>query len=225
MNLRELVEYEGGGQPLSGLLDPEGPTVLRLACVTEVRQCYRRARALMRSAAEGEPARGRSLMEEFAGKMAGLARQAEEEGDTPLALLAMHNQASALGLLGHTDEQNLLNRVVFGRIAELPGEADQELQFVFDKALFGLIENDPALLGEVGLNYWVAAVSRAETQRFPDFPGRALRLARYLDNAVGDLDGAEDLLERALRSEFGKADQIQDVRDYLASRPLHRQEA
>jgi hypothetical protein len=216
MDLRTLVELEGGGKPLAELIGQPGVTDFRLLVLLAVREIYRPARAKMRSDNPDVQGVGRDEMREFANVCRVVSGRAREKHDLALALLALHNAASAYGVLGETTVQNMFNVQVVREIEAVAGwEKDPDLRFVHTKAFFGRVENDTEHV--ITTQEWWQAVARLSEDRYPDYPGRALRLARYLDE-IGQVQEAGILLARARAADFGKPDQLADVEAYLVSR-------
>lgn len=212
-SLRSVVEAEGGGKPIRG----SGP---RWFLAHAVRELYRSARAMLRNTSPPEQREdGVVLMKAFIVVMEALSGRFWIEGDIFGALLATHNAASTYGLLGDKDRQNAMNARVLDDLAfyELnpPGrkkmsKADREdLAFVQSKAFWGLLENDKKFAANVDIYEWDRRVWELHEYQYPDFPGRALRLARHFEEA--DLEGnilpITILLTMAEKAEFGKEDQ------------------
>lgn len=184
-------------------------------------------RVVYRSAREMGLVGGKKGMKLFAHLMLSLEKIAKEISaetgrprDLAVSLWSLQGQATAMAFLDK-EQQIQLNRRVVERVCDLDTSAleDPDIQFVYDLAMLGLAENDPDFLRLFGEDVWVEIVGRAYDCCYPDFPGRALALAKYLDG-LGRNDEADGLIQKALSLqsyEFGKPSQIAQVHSYLSS--------
>lgn len=219
--LRLVTEREGGGKPIT--LGHQ-----RWAIAVNVRVLYRIAKIMLGDkGTEGSSMAsvGTAMMLAFIVLMEALAERFRIEGDFLAAYLAFHNAASAHGVLGDKNSQNAGNRVVLeylyffveGRKLEkkrLTRAQKADVAFLMSKLFFGLLENDPSFAASVSLEGWRRRVAELEEYRYPDFPGRALRLAEKIleeDGCTDCLDEAVAWLGRGLAAcQYGKRDQILD---------------
>jgi hypothetical protein len=157
-------------------------------------------------------------MEQFALAQIALARELFESGDRTAAILCWHNVASSYGVVNDTAKQNAINRMIMDMFVRpaLKSEVTQnpETAFVYQKIFFGLLENDAEFAKDVSATQWEAAVDALEAGTYPDFPGRAVRLART-QTAQGRVADAVNLLMRAVAATFGKEDQRADAQALL----------
>ena len=232
MSLREVVELEGKGGELPGYLNAMTKEMLAIT----VRELYRPARAKLNSTDPAIKEEGRRGMLLFARIQYAFANEAEAEANAlrnsmeavaenrPMvetiyermmtAELARHNAASAIGWTSK-DEQNKVNRAVLNHLQGVPSEfRDENWRFVNSKVLFGLYENDAEFAATVEIWQLHEGVMDLWKDRYPDFPGRALRLAKkYVE--MGDNKPAIVLLKEAISADFGKEDQRKDAQAYL----------
>lgn len=208
-SLRSVVEAEGGGKAIRG----SGSRWFLAHCV---RECYRPARKMLGdTAAPSKATIGTLLMRAFIVVMEAMAERFRVEGDFLASFLALHNAASAHGMLGDKHSQNAGNRAaleylnIFVDGGKLTKAEEAEVAFLRSKIFFGLLENDPEFATTVDVNEWDRRVWELHKYCYPDFPGRALRLAKYLEEK--DLEGnilpITILLTMAEKAEFGKEDQ------------------
>lgn len=224
--LRQIVEAEGSGQ--LGQFGPDFGQTGRGRLVMLVQQGYRPSRVMVRSDIIVFRHHGEAGLLIFIEEM-GKFKCDHFAADPDAALLADHNAASAYGLIGQAISQRVLNRAISDWYLEQCHDDISQLSpdgyFVYHKAFFGLVENDEAFRDEVGVEKWAQTVMRMAEERFPDYPGRALRLARYYRSA-GEPQAAFDLLHHATSDEikqYGKVDQIDDcnaeLQQLLAQEP------
>ena len=195
--LRQVTEFEGSGKPLEEMLSCGSE--IRMTLALDVRTKYRPARALLRSPDTKE--QGVEGMRSFVQAAMSTARAAEQAGDFAAAMLAKHNAASAAGWFDK-EQQCQINREVLASASLLPDGKDRD--FILDKCFWALVENDPSF--SISVEQVAVRVLSMEVNQFPDFPGRAMRLAKHLLES-GDRETAISWLQRAVRAEFGKADQ------------------
>jgi len=177
-----------------------------------------------KSQANPEGEKGMKFFAELMLTLEKIAKETSEENGRPrglaVSLLALQGRATAMAFLDK-EQQIQLNRRVVERVCDLGASAleDPDIQFVYDLAMLGLAENDPRFLRLFGEETWIELVSRAYDRRYPDFPGRALALAKYLDD-LGRNDEADGFIQMVLSlqaQKFGKPAQIAMVRAYLSS--------
>lgn len=212
VTLRETVEKEGKGEAF-GVAWDEADDRTRSAML--VRYLYREARAAIHSNDLALKEKALAYITMFEAESMRLAEMAVDCPDTALVLLVHHNVASIMGLAGRKAEQNKLNHMLWSQIEKLDPEeqVDPDIRFVRSKIFFGLLENDRDFAQSISLDLWATYVADLEADRYPDFPGRALRLAREYMKA-GKLQKAIALLVQAVACNFGKEDQIRDALAY-----------
>lgn len=163
-------------------------------------------------------------MKRFADSMSANGQLAKAKGDDAMYLLMLQGVATAYSWIGERSQTVSISKDIAKQAIKLdPDEADPNVQLVYDMALCGIAENDPSCRDQ-RIAEWVAAVTRAKERDYPDFPGRALCLAKYLDESLARsgnhtfYDHAADaLLSDALlaTTEFRKPYQIAAVWEYM----------
>lgn len=225
--LGRLWGFGGGLHFDSAPLTSRDLALFRSLCVRVV---YRSARAKI--AAEGDKAdrKKKNRMYFFAKIMLVLEKIAKETSeetgrprDLAVSLWALQGRATAMAFLDK-GEQIQLNRKTVERICDLGASAleDPDIRFVYDLAMLGLAENDSHFLRLFGEETWIELVSRAYDRHYPDFPGRALTLVKYLDG-LGRNDEADGFIQKALSAHnFGKPSQVAMVYKYLGEKRHER---
>ena len=199
-----------------------------LLCSLCVRVFSRSAQAIVAATGDNTNLQGRSeaavfceLMAVISGIATEFAKGTGHSRDRAASLFALRGQAEAMPFL-KKHQQVRLNRGVVNQIRDMGASAleDPDTQFVYDLAMLGLAENDPNFLRMFGEETWVELVDRAYIRCYPDFPGRALALAKYLDK-LGRNEEADGFIQKAVSPqgrEFGKPLQVTMVHAYLSSK-------
>ena len=209
ISFRDMDELAGKDAPL-----PEWDKASeRERFAINVRRRYRPARALV-----GQPGREDDVvrgMWRYA-----LAQQRLDASKDPepkvFFALVFNTRGCVSGFLENRNSQNNLNHKGLRLLLEIPKEQRlEDWHYVYSKIFFGLLEKDQGFFGNVSLDEWKAAVDALEEHRSPNFPGRALFLARHLFD-LGEADEAIKILERASAAEYGKDDQLREVEEFLA---------
>lgn len=215
MDLRYLVELEGAGR--LGELDVDGIAGgRRVEIVRHVQRVYRVARAAQRAGYPTVVVLGNQMMEEFISLHNIVGESLNVHGDIDGYHLVQHDIASASYALGRVETGISLNTGIVQYYVDLcdgdVSELSDDAFFVYTKAVAGLVENNEEFRNEFGVDKWGQFVMGMAERQYPDYPGRALRLARhYATN--DDLQGAIDLLTYAVSDEvrtYGKHDQVVD---------------
>lgn len=163
---------------------------------------------------------GNRGMEIFAAACADLSLRVAES-NAPLSMLLRHHTASAYGWLKRKDDQNAINRDLIRAIEAIKDwKSDLDLHFVYTKAVFGLIRNDPDFSANLSLSVWKAEVSR--TYGEPDWAGRVIDYVKGCESRGYATGGTKEecvaLLRRASCDEGNsKPVQCADAAKYLAS--------
>ncbi len=226
ISLRNIVEAEGKGCELN--VDTPASAWEMLA--VSVRTIYRPARAKITSFDPALKKEGIREMDFFVKTQKNIAKKAKADakdfrnsGDMANAFLhervvdlARHNAASAMGWSSKKD-QNKINNDIFENLQKTPKkERDENWRFVHSKVFFGLLENDEGFSKNIDMRSWENAVDNLFQDKYPDFPGRALRLAKeYAKQNKKSL--AKKILQKAIAAKFGKEDQRAEARAYLKS--------
>jgi len=223
-SLREIVEAEGRGR--AGETDSVFFVVDLMA--HSVRTIYRSARAKIISADSGLKKEGFEEMGLFADaqeiiagiaelnakKLRALKKTEEAFLNEMAAFLARHNAASAVGW-SSKKKQNKMNRAVMEGLQKISRKKrDENWRFVHSKVFFGILENDKKFSGHIKMREWEKAVDGLFLDKSPDFPGRALRLARKFASG-SRMPEAEKILKKAVSAQFGKEDQRREAEAYL----------
>lgn len=218
MSLRKITEFEGSGKPITDFPGLVNTTEQRVFAAMLVRNLYRPARALLRSAQPDEQSKGRLIMWAFSNACGGLGDVVKETDEALYALLH-HHMATAAGLgdfciamVRGVCLQNTMNRGIWETIKDKQRDAD--LEFVYLKAFFGLMENEDGFTEGITLKEWHQSVVALQVGDYPDFAGRAVRLVSEIKSR-GSQDFSDEDLEKLLKDaaehQPSKLDQRRDA--------------